>query len=257
MPVQIKVPDHILMPFGCPKWDKDQIQMASVGLDGTYFVSNTKCAYIDKGKKQPLRMCNFKQYFPDADDSFPYIENGKEAFSYAFSVIEQQCELGTSYERKFLQLYCQYFTQLFEQVWRWTTELDGKDLPPVEDSYHRLFLTLMPFPQAHLYARDPFKPFWELPFAPERMFKVDFAFWTGTRLVAVEIDGGSHIGSEKHIEKDRLLARAGVSVIHILNSEVDRYGKEVIKVLLPESITKPGFLNFDLTGSNPFADIPF
>ena len=69
------------------------------------------------------------------------------------------------------------------------------------------------------------------------MFKVDFAFWTGKNFVAVEIDGSSHVGNERHVTKDRMLQRAGVQVIHILNSEVLQHGNEVIERLLPREIT--------------------
>jgi very-short-patch-repair endonuclease len=68
--------------------------------------------------------------------------------------------------------------------------------------------------------------------------KVDFAFWTGKRLIAIEIDGGSHIGSESHVEKDRLLQRSDVFVIHILNNEIGKYGTKVIERLLPAEITE-------------------
>jgi Protein of unknown function (DUF559) len=57
-------------------------------------------------------------------------------------------------------------------------------------------------------------------FVPENMVKVDFAFWTGRSLIAVEIDGSSHFGREAHIQRDRMLQRAGVMVIHVLNSEL-------------------------------------
>lgn len=69
------------------------------------------------------------------------------------------------------------------------------------------------------------------------MFKVDFAFWTGKQFVAVEIDGKSHIGDEKHITQDRMLQRAGVQVIHILNKELMEHGTQVMSALLPKPIS--------------------
>ena len=87
--------------------------------------------------------------------------------------------------------------------------------------------------------------------------KVDFAFWTGKRLVAVEIDGGSHIGSDSHIEKDRLLQRSGVHVVHILNSEITKYRVKVVKRLLPPEITSFWKGVETKWRSNPLDDIPF
>jgi hypothetical protein len=251
MPVRIKIPDHILMPFGCPKWDKNQIQMDSVGLDGTYFVSNTKCAYIDKSKKQPLRMGDFKKFFPDDESSFPTIEDPLQAFGFAFRVIEQNCELGTEHERKFLSLYRDYIIEEYVHEFRASRGWLNVDQADYKENRDRIFAALMPFPQAHLYARDPFgSDFYG--FAPERMFKVDFAFWTGSRLVGVEIDGGSHIGNARHVEKDRLLARAGVHLIHILNTEIDKHEGDVVEKLLPKSVTKPGLLDPEIQVCNPF-----
>jgi len=94
----------------------------------------------------------------------------------------------------------------------------------------------MPLPQAHLYLEDPFREYWQ--FIPEKMVKVDFAFWTGRDIVAVEIDGASHIGNPNHVTKDRALLRAGVQVVHILNNELMEYGEKAIDCLLPDSITR-------------------
>jgi hypothetical protein len=42
------------------------------------------------------------------------------------------------------------------------------------------------------------------------MVKVDFAFWTGTDLIAVEIDEASHIGNPDQIRPARVcIARCG------------------------------------------------
>lgn len=94
-------------------------------------------------------------------------------------------------------------------------------------------------------------------FVPERMVKVDFAFWTGTDIVAVEIDGSSHIGSQNHVTKDRLLQRAGVNVIHILNDELLKHHDKVITKLMPPEISKYWVGNEDSLHLNPLDIIPF
>jgi very-short-patch-repair endonuclease len=68
------------------------------------------------------------------------------------------------------------------------------------------------------------------------MYKVDFAFCTGQRLVAVEIDGSSHVGSPGHVWKDRHLMRAGVHVVHILNAELVQHGTRAVTELLPNDV---------------------
>jgi hypothetical protein len=62
----------------------------------------------------------------------------------------------------------------------------------------------------------------------------------------------SHIGSENHVTKDRLLLRAGVQVVHILNSEVKEFGEKVVTRLLPRSITRYWEVEGARRGVNPF-----
>lgn len=259
MPVNIRIKDHMLMPFGCPKWEINQIQITGVSTDGTYFTSNTKCVHIDKASNTPLRLTEFPSYFPDKPNSFPEIEDPQEALTFAFDFLANNCELQTESEHRFLNLYKKF---LLDSLWDidgyWRVVDKPDDDAEVKKFPDRLFYALMPFPQAHIYVRDPFSFSSAFNFAPDRMKKVDFAFWTGEQLVAIEIDGGSHIGNSDHVTKDRMLARAGVHVIHILNDELEQYGLTVISELLPSEITyfwKDLKYNGQL---NPFyIDIPF
>ena len=222
MPIQFKIPNHMIMPFGCPKWDIEQIEVAGVSTDGTYFTSKSKCVHIDRNLSDPLRLSAFPTYFPEESEGFPRLQEGKEALAFIFRYIREQCQLATDHEERFLDAYQRWIeNQVQKRYW------------------DRAFLALMPFPQAHVYARDPLQ-FGAADFLPGNMFKLNFAFWTGKRLVAVEIDGNHGAGSRNRI-RDRLLAQAGVEVIHILNDEIDRHGWWVIERLLPTDVTGIGF----------------
>ena len=78
---------------------------------------------------------------------------------------------------------------------------------------------------------------WSGRIEPTNNFRVDFGFWTGTQLIAVEIDGKEPEGYERDVRRDRLLRRAEVDVVHILNTEIERHGIKVISELLPKPIT--------------------
>jgi len=70
---------------------------------------------------------------------------------------------------------------------------------------------------------------------------VDFAFWDGKRITAVEVDDSSQIGNSHDVTKDRMLSdrmlnRAGVDVLHILSIELEEFGVDAIDRLLPASI---------------------
>ncbi len=69
------------------------------------------------------------------------------------------------------------------------------------------------------------------------------------------MDGKSHIGDEKYITKDRMLQRAGVQVIHILNKELIEHGTKVMNSLLPAGISQ--FWQTVEGGPNWYAIIPF
>ena len=243
MPVRIRIPDHMLMPFGCKKFDMQGVGFWGVSTDGTYLVSQTQCVHIDMADPRPLCLSGFLEYFPNGLKDFPIYDDPLESLRFILQHLRDNCELDTEYERKFLILYLQVVHKRVEHsrtmISANAIEDDARRMAAVETAKQRYFLAPMPFPQAHIYARNPLSPGSEARFNPDKMFKVDFAFWVDRGLVAVEIDGGSHIGSRAHIEKDRMLSRCGVPVVHIMNNEIDEYGEDVVSLLLPPSI--PGF----------------
>ena len=135
-------------------------------------------------------------------------------------------ETTTKYEVNFLQRYFDYLKSFLDE--------DPHRL--FEISPMSLFNAMLPIPQMQLYVHDPLEDDWSGTYEPSNNFRVDFGFWTGTKLIAVEIDGNEPQGYARDIRRDRLLRRANVDVVHILNSELDIHGKKVILHLLSESI---------------------
>ncbi len=221
--ILIELEDTLIVPFGCPKWGIEKIKIVGVSTARTYIESTTPVAVIEKAQKLALRLLSFTSMVPEtfelpSDADKP--ELAKLGLRLILDYLRGRCEVGTEAERRFLDLY---FRECFATAQRYR-----KDDPDA------VFWALLPLPQAHLYLSDPLD---EWSAVPKRMVKVDFAFWTGTELVAVEIDGASHIGNADHIKKDRMLQRAEVTVIHILNEELMQHGREVLR-LLPPSITE-------------------
>lgn len=70
-------------------------------------------------------------------------------------------------------------------------------------------------------------------------FRVDFAFWTGEKFYAVEIDGNEPDGYAADVRRDRLLRRAGIDVIHVLNNEIMQHGVNLIKALAGWHYSRP------------------
>lgn len=250
--INFSLQGHLIVPFACPKWDIKKIRMTGVSTTATYFESETPCVYIDKSKGSALRLRHLGDAWPS--DGFPEIEEWDKALWWVRDFISDNGALDTDSERAFLQVYFDYIEGITRE------RLPGGDWHPHDpirnDDPNYVFEALLPLPQAHLYVVNPLTDYSYIDRSPDNMFKVDFAFWTGERLVAVEIDGGSHIGSDRHVTKDRMLQRAGVQVIHILNSEIIQHGTRVVSKLLPRSFGR--LLDSGTPhSSNPLDGLPF
>lgn len=238
----IYIPGQLLIPFGQPKWDIEKIRVTGVDTGGTYIESDSHCAHIDKTTGRPLTLSEFPLVF-----SRPFMDRNREQWDQLlfrtdpWTIVDMLrddllngCQLQTEYERQFLAIY---FDHCSKEA-KWQNEHGSGEL--LRDP-RLVFQALLPLPQAHIYASDPLHFFEHeiYQFVPSSMFKVDFAFWTGKELIAVEVDGASHIGQPNTINRDRMLQTAGVKVIHILNDEIMEFGSRIMD-LLPSSITDFG-----------------
>ncbi len=244
-----RIENHLIIPFGCPKWAIEKIRVSGVSTGATYFQSESPIAYINRGETKPLRLWDVPDLLAD---KLPTVNGRDEAFNTLRDHLRGFAEIGTDFERRFLDLY---FEEVQSQV----------DL--MKNDHHKygapwnnplwVFGALAPLPQAHLYMQDPLSDTYS--FEPQRMVRVDFAFWTGKQLVAVEIDGASHVGSPDHVKRDRMLQRAGVHVIHILNEELLEHGAKAINRLMPAPVR--AFWKLEGTPPEPrnplTDDIPF
>jgi hypothetical protein len=217
---KIHIPDHLILPFGtATKADIQKIWLSSVAANGIYMTADVPVIYIDKSKKKALRLHNVDDVFPDEDKNAPDFNEGTrdEWITFFRRVIREHMPSPTRYEVMFLDLY-------FEMV---TDSVPSRD-------WRFIFKALLPIPEMQVYVHDPLAESWS--FEPNNNFRVDFGFWTGSKLVAVEIDGGEPEGYAKDIRRDR---RADIDVIHILNVELQRHGRKAIRELIPREIFAP------------------
>jgi hypothetical protein len=101
-------------------------------------------------------------------------------------------------------------------------------------STNDLWRALILIPELQLYVQDPLAE--KVTYQPDNNFRVDYGFWNGEKLIAVEIDGGEPEGYAKDVRRDRLLRRAGVDVIHILNLELAKHKARALAELLPRQL---------------------
>jgi hypothetical protein len=225
---------HLLIPFGVERWRIEDVKVSGVSTDATYFESSAPLCHIDMSTAVGLRLYQVDDVLPN-EGAYPLANSVEANLEAVQTTIVQACQFDADSERLFLNLYFKYLlAKAMPQGDRFLVQ-QYRQSPPASDPKWA-YEALLPLPQAHLYLRDPLSRVYS--FSPERMYKVDFAFWTGKRLVAVEIDGKSHIGSTHHIVKDRLLQSANVQVIHIMNEELLHHGEAVIQKLLPREIAR-------------------
>jgi len=242
--IELKIRDHLIIPFGVQKWSIEKIKLVGVSTDATYFTSESPCVYIDKKCKQAIRISSIGNVLPGKLPCGSQYEDVGKAMALTEQYLAKFCEMDTDAERLFLKAYLEHCRTMHGNL---SSRFDD-DSPRIS-----FFAAPLPIPQAHLYTNDPLNNTYS--FAPQNMFKVDFAFWTGEQIVAVEIDGTSHVGSRNHIRKDRMLQRSNVHVIHILNDEVREYGTKAIEKLLPPEIADygtPTSMSARLSSWNPF-----
>jgi hypothetical protein len=229
-PIKIQIPDHLILPFGTArKFDIGSIKLSAAAANGIYLTSDVPCVYIDRTKKEPLMMSDWKVLPNHVDEVLNYMfcsENPMGILDHIHTWVEECMPVDTTttpYERMFLRLYFDYIKGCLKHAY------------PCRGNPWLLWNALLPIPQMHLYVYDPLEDDRSGSLEPSNNFKVDFGFWTGTRLIAAEIDGDKPSGYL--IRRDRLLRRAGVDVIHILNTEIKEHGRGVIQTLFPREIT--------------------
>ncbi len=229
--VQIAIDGHLIIPFGVPKWDIDKIKIGGVSTNKTYIESSVPCIHVNKNSDPALVFSDFDRI----SNSQP--ENSDDALEGMETIYQDLllwCDNRSASEKRFLALYFQWVQEAITTPSYYGGY--GQDVGAPYNNMEWCYSALMPIPQAHLYLADPLSD--KYSFVPEKMVKLDFLFWTGKRLLAVEIDGSSHAGDPKHIQKDRWLQRAGVDVIHILNEELITFGTKVVSRLMPRELTR-------------------
>lgn len=242
--MEFSITDHLIIPFGVEKWKIEDIRIVGVSTSETYFKTDIPVVHIEKRLAKPYRIgsyCNRDDVNLQGNTLEEYIDS-------LCRHIKNYCDSRSGFESKFVDVYFSYLKGYFLGPGSIPMRPSGSDFP----GELRIFSAPMIIPQAHLYVTDTLRD--SGTFVPERMVKVDFAFWTGTNFVAVEVDGSSHVGNEKHVWKDRWLQRAGVQVIHVLNDEINQFGTKIISSLLPNSI---GYYWTDMKPDELKSNVPF
>ena len=184
---------------------------------------------IDTEAGDPLRLNDGPYSYEDGTQSPG--ANAAERLDFLRDHLTGLCDMWAKRPRQFVSLYFQVIARVME-----------RDHRVIEDKVQRLgglftaadfaFSALRPLPRAHL---DD--------------FRVDFAFWTGSALVALDITGDDSRGAARESRRARL-TRAGAKVLEIPAAIVAREDPASIEGLLPREFI--AFWQVETLPSSPF-----
>ena len=176
--------DLLLIPFGTARFHPDRFELVGFSPDGLRLWSASPCVLINRALRAPLRLNSAplpvagsspREVASDVDGEFRLLQNH----------LERLCGEWTKPPRRFLQRYFEEVRTAIEQQ-REILEKRAAPFAGLYNAEHWAFSALLPLPRAHLHLPDPRV---RTSFAPADIVRADFAFWTGTALVAV-VQGG-------------------------------------------------------------------
>jgi hypothetical protein len=253
----LHVPDYLILPFGrAVKKDLQQIALSAVSADGLYFTTDVPVIFIKKSNRRPLCLGDFEKYFGDFPGAL-FQSDDETLLDHVFSTLKSNNPNMTQSEERFLDYYYSILltiTKSSADGYTAVREIRERDNIPWVDHYKSpsdLWRALLPIPELQLYVTDPLAS--SKSYLPDNNFRVDYGFWNGQTLVAVEVDGAEPEGYARDIRRDRLLRRAGVDVVHITNLEIAKHKANALVQLLPRQFF--GY-DWDYAGERPVI-IPF
>jgi len=221
----VDIDGHLVLPFGtATKADIARIRLARVDAQGIRLESEVPVVHIHKSKKEALKLTHFFEVFTyNQEETKHFHGNEPEGLAFIKKAIKQHNPSMTKYEELFIDLYFDRISHVHFAEYR----ADENVADPLEEGWHG--------------------------YETNNNFRVDYGFWNGKQLIAVEIDGAEPEGYARDIRRDRMLRRAGVDVIHILNLEIEKHREHAVFRLLPYEFWG------DLTKKmyDPFDVIPF
>jgi hypothetical protein len=192
----------IIIPFGSDSVAPEQISRNETA-DGKRIECRLPHVILDPAARLPLRLNSGGMEFGEPPP-LPQMPEISDQLAYLLTHFQLYCTVWDKFPRAFLARYIGF---IHDQVMDHREELT-RSLAPFGDLYRFdewTFSALRPLPRAHL---------WIPKFDGGRMFRVDFAFWTGAEIVAIELRG-SETETKSDARREEILTQNGVRVVQI------------------------------------------
>jgi len=152
-----------------------------------------------------------------------------DQFTKLRRALTHHCDPWQRRQHKFLDCYFDFIARHVENH-RYALLGKLEPFPTLFQFRDWVYSALMPLPRAHLHAPNSSEPF-----GPETLAQVDFAFWTGKTLIAIEIPGKgtrAPIVDQRHIR----LRRAGVGVTELTDELLESTNAADFEAALPKDL---------------------
>lgn len=237
----------IIIPFGTDDIAPDQLSVRESG-NGPHVECLVPHVTIDPTEGLALRLNSGGLEFGEPPP-LPLMPEIADQLAYLLTHFQRYCTVWDKYPRLFLE---NYFKFIRDQVADNQAELT-QSLVPFGDLYEFeqwAFSALRPLPRAHLWAPENDKT---AEFDSTGWIRVDFAFWSGAEIIAIDLTGTETRGRSHAGRSDRL-ARHGVKVIEIPNVVLTEAEPEIFAASLPAEFH--GFWDPGPLPSGPFRTAP-
>ena len=156
---------------------------------------------------------------------------GDDQLATLCRALTRHCDPWRRSERRFLECYFDFVARHVESN---RDALTGRLEPFAGLFRYRdwVYSALMPLPRAHLHAPES-----GAPFGPETLVRVDFAFWTGTAAIAIEIPGKGTRSLATDRRHDRL-RRAGAVMVELADEVLEAANAAEFEAALPEDLRR-------------------
>jgi hypothetical protein len=219
--------NRLTVPYGVEEWTHDGANAAPT-------------VEIDRALASPLRLNTMPWHFPTAPDLLRLAATA-ERLDFLRANLQSLCGLWDRLQHLFLD---RYFGAIAATIDAHEPELTAA-LGPSAGLFKPCdwsFSALCPLPRAHVPL--------DASYAGARV-RVDFAFWTGSALIAVELSGAATMSRARRTELETL-KRSGIEAIEMTGEALERGGARAFAPILdrfwrgerlPSSPFKPATLN--------------
>lgn len=178
--------DLLMIPYGSAGFFPEKLKLTGFALTGLALWTASPCVIVDRSTRQPLRCHQMPAEFsPPPSPEAMRDTASKLAFMQEY--LQSLCGVWQGPPKAFID---NYFAAARRALAANVETLNARvaDLAGLASADDFVFSVPLPLPRAHLHLA----PRSDAPVvSSEDVVRVDFAFWTGTRLLAIDIDTGA------------------------------------------------------------------